>query len=64
MWRRRILGWTRPPLCVPTVTPWQNANYMHLVAAKKGDASVIYTLNMDDFQHLRRGDDPEVLLPS
>lgn len=38
-------------------------DYMHLVAAKKGGASVIYTLNMDDFQHLRRGDDPEVLLP-
>jgi predicted nucleic acid-binding protein len=38
-------------------------DYMHLVAAKKGDATVIYTLNMDDFQHLRRGDDPEVRHP-
>lgn len=38
-------------------------DYMHLLAAKKGNASVIYTLNMDDFQHLRRGDDPEVRLP-
>ena len=38
-------------------------DYMHLVAAKKGDASVISTLNMDDFLHLRRGDDPEVLIP-
>jgi len=38
-------------------------DYMHLLAAKKGNASLIYTLNMDDFQHLHRGDDPEVLLP-
>jgi predicted nucleic acid-binding protein len=38
-------------------------DYMHLLAAKKGNTSVIYTLNMDDFQHLRRGDDPEVRLP-
>ena len=38
-------------------------DYMHLLAAKKGNASVIYTLNMDDFQHLRRGDDPEVRFP-
>jgi predicted nucleic acid-binding protein len=35
-------------------------DYMHLVAAKKANASVIHTLNMDDFMHLRRGDDPEV----
>lgn len=38
-------------------------DYMHLLAAKKGNTSVIYTLNMDDFQHLRRGDDPEVQYP-
>jgi predicted nucleic acid-binding protein len=38
-------------------------DYMHLLGAQKGNASVIYTLNMDDFQHLRRGDDPEVRLP-
>ncbi len=38
-------------------------DYMHLVAAKKANASVIHTLNMDDFIHLRRGDDPEVQLP-
>lgn len=38
-------------------------DYMHLVAAKKANASVIHTLNMDDFQHLRHGDDPEVQLP-
>ena len=38
-------------------------DYMHLVGAKKANASVIHTLNMDDFMHLRRGDDPEVQLP-
>jgi hypothetical protein len=38
-------------------------DYMHLLAAKIDNASVIYTLYMDDFQHLRRGDDPEVQLP-
>jgi hypothetical protein len=38
-------------------------DYMHLLAAKKGNASVIHTLNIDDFQHLRRGDDPEVQHP-
>ena len=38
-------------------------DYMHLVAAKKANATVIHTLNMDDFIHLRRGDDPEVQLP-
>ena len=38
-------------------------DHMHLVAAKKANASVIHTLNMGDFMHLRRGDDPEVQLP-
>ena len=38
-------------------------DYMHLVAAKKANASVIHTLNMDDFLHLRRGGDPEIQLP-
>lgn len=38
-------------------------DYMHLVAAKKANSSVIHTLNMDDFLHLRRGDDPEIQLP-
>ena len=38
-------------------------DYMHLSAAKKSQASVIYTLNIDDFQHLRRADDPEIRLP-
>lgn len=36
---------------------------MHLVAARKSNATVIHTLNMDDFMHLRRGDDPEVQMP-
>ena len=38
-------------------------DYMHLVAAKKANATVIHTLNMDDFIHLRRGGDPGVQLP-
>jgi predicted nucleic acid-binding protein len=38
-------------------------DYMHLVAAKKAKVSVIHTLNMSDFLHLRREDDPEVQLP-
>ena len=38
-------------------------DYMHLAAAKKANVAVIHTLNMDDFIHLRRGDDPEVQLP-
>ena len=38
-------------------------DYMHLVVARKANASVIVTLNMHDFLHLRRGDDPEVQLP-
>ena len=38
-------------------------DYMHLLAARKGGVSVIYTLNSADFQHLRRGDDPEVQVP-
>ncbi len=38
-------------------------DYMHMVAAKKANASLIITLNMDDFQHLRREADPEVQLP-
>lgn len=38
-------------------------DYMHLVAAKKANVTVIHTLNLDDFLHLRRSDDPEVQLP-
>ena len=36
---------------------------MHLVAAKKANVTVIHTLSLDDFLHLRRNDDPEVQLP-
>ena len=38
-------------------------DYMHLLAARKGGVSVIYTLNFADFHNLRRGDDPEVQVP-
>jgi predicted nucleic acid-binding protein len=38
-------------------------DHMHLVAAKKANVTVIHTLNLDDFLHLRRNDDPEVQLP-
>lgn len=38
-------------------------DYMHLLAAKKGNAPVLYTLNISDFQHLRRSEDPEIRLP-
>jgi predicted nucleic acid-binding protein len=38
-------------------------DYMHLVAAMKAGVSMIHTLNMDDFLHLRRDNDPEVQLP-
>jgi predicted nucleic acid-binding protein len=38
-------------------------DYMHLVAARKANASVIHTLNRDDFLHLRREDDPEIQVP-
>ena len=38
-------------------------DYMHLSAARKSKASVIYTLNTADFQHLRGADDPEIRLP-
>lgn len=38
-------------------------DYMHLVAAKKAKVTMIHTLNLEDFLHLRRVDDPEVQLP-
>jgi predicted nucleic acid-binding protein len=38
-------------------------DFTHLVAAKKGDASVIYTLSLNDFMHLHRSGDPEVRTP-
>jgi predicted nucleic acid-binding protein len=38
-------------------------DYMHLVAARKGKADVLYTLNLTDFQHLHREGDPEIRRP-
>ena len=38
-------------------------DYMHLVAAKKGQAEVIYTLNLADFHQLKREGDPEIRSP-
>ncbi len=38
-------------------------DYMHLVAARKGNADVLYTLNLADFQHLHREGDPEIRHP-
>lgn len=38
-------------------------DYMHLVAARKGKAETLYTLNLADFQHLHRESDPEVRRP-
>jgi hypothetical protein len=36
---------------------------MHLVAARKGKADVLYTLNLADFQHQYREGDPEIRRP-
>lgn len=38
-------------------------DYMHLVAARKGKADVLLTLNLSDFQHLHREGDPEIRHP-
>ena len=38
-------------------------DYMHLVAARKSRATVLYTLNLADFQHLQRTGDPEIRRP-
>jgi predicted nucleic acid-binding protein len=38
-------------------------DYAHLVAARKYGAAVIYTLNLTDFQALRRQGDPEIRRP-
>lgn len=38
-------------------------DYMHLVAARKGKADVLFTLNLSDFQHLHREGDPEIRHP-
>jgi len=38
-------------------------DFMHLVTARKAGATSLYTLNMDDFLHLRREGDPEIRSP-
>jgi predicted nucleic acid-binding protein len=38
-------------------------DYMHLVAARKAKADILYTINLSDFQHLRRESDPEIRRP-
>ena len=38
-------------------------DYMHLVAARKGQADVLYTLNLADFHQLKREGDPEIRSP-
>ena len=38
-------------------------DHMHLVAARKGMADILCTLNLSDFQHLQREGDPEIRRP-
>jgi predicted nucleic acid-binding protein len=38
-------------------------DYMHLVAARKGQADVLYTLNLMDFERLYRVGHPEIRRP-
>ncbi|MDP1586273.1 MAG: PIN domain-containing protein [Prosthecobacter sp.] len=38
-------------------------DYMHLVAARKTKADILYTINLSDFQHLQREGDPEIRRP-
>lgn len=38
-------------------------DYMHLVAARKADADVLYTLNVSDFEALHQPGDPKILRP-
>ncbi|MFZ2280657.1 MAG: PIN domain-containing protein [Prosthecobacter sp.] len=38
-------------------------DYVHLVSARKAAAAVLYTINLTDFQALRRTGDPEIRLP-
>lgn len=38
-------------------------DYLHLVAARKVNAEVLYTINLGDFLHLRRDGDPEIRRP-
>jgi predicted nucleic acid-binding protein len=38
-------------------------DFMHLVAARKVGADILYTVNFSDFRHLTREGDPEVRSP-
>jgi predicted nucleic acid-binding protein len=38
-------------------------DYMHLVAARKAKADILYTINLSDFEHLHREGDPEIRRP-
>ncbi|MCX6855138.1 MAG: PIN domain-containing protein [Verrucomicrobia bacterium] len=38
-------------------------DYMHLIAARKANVDIIYTINLSDFQHLHREGDPEIRRP-
>jgi predicted nucleic acid-binding protein len=38
-------------------------DYMHLTAARKVRVGILYTINLTDFQHLRREGDPEIMCP-
>jgi predicted nucleic acid-binding protein len=38
-------------------------DYMHLVAARKVKADILYTINFSDFEHLHREGDPEIRRP-
>jgi len=38
-------------------------DFMHLVAARKSKVDILYTINLRDFHHLHREDDPEIRRP-
>lgn len=38
-------------------------DYMHMVAARKTKADLLYTINFGDFQNLHRKNDPEIRRP-
>ena len=38
-------------------------DFMHLIAARKAGAEILYTINLSDFLHLRREGDPEMRCP-
>lgn len=38
-------------------------DYLHLVAARKAKVGILHTINLGDFHHLHREDDPEIRRP-